>query len=682
MVTAGHGRPIDLAFLRRRYGGTERGHSLREVAAVAADLGFATRPLRVDLSALHRLACPCLLHWDLNHFVVLKSATRRRAVIHDPARGVLKLKPAELSQHFTGVALELSPRQAFRYQAPAQRLRLSDLWSGMRGLKRAMALTLLLSLLLQLFVLATPFYLQTVIDDVAPRGDRDLMVVLALGFAMLLVLEVATTALRSSVLLSLSTRLQLQLSSNLMHHLLHLPLPWFRRRHLGDVISRFGSMEAVRDILSEGLVTAVVDGLMAVLMLIVMMLYSRQLTLVVLFALLLYLAFQVALFQPVRRASLESVQEHARCDSSLMESARAIQTIKLAQGEQHRLSHWHNHMVRAMNSDIRVARLNVLSAAVNGFVFGAENLLVIFLAADMVMANTLSIGMLVAFISYKQRFITSTNGLMAQAFELRMLGLHLERLSDIALAAVEHSPAQGVGLAKSDSKNLQIEAKRLGYRHGTEGPWLFRELSFCIPPGSCCAIIGPSGSGKTTLLHCLMGLYSPAEGEVRVDGHAVDNCPDYRRCLAAVTQEDQLLSGSILDNILGFQPQLDWERLIHCAKLACIDDDIQRLPMRYETPVGDMGAALSGGQVQRIMLARALYRQPALLLLDEATSHLDIATEQRINQNLARLAITRVLVAHRPETIAVADTTICLGADGPNAVAVAGVREEANGNNR
>ncbi|MEM0955709.1 MAG: peptidase domain-containing ABC transporter, partial [Pseudomonadota bacterium] len=634
---------------------------LKQLIDIAATLGLSSRPLRADLTALHALQCPCILHWDLNHFVVLKSGNARTAVVYDPAQGAAKLTVEQVSQHFTGVALELTPVQSFRSERPAQRMRLSDLWSGITGLKRSLALTLVLSLVLQLLALAAPFYLQTVIDDVALRGDQSLLTILALGFGLLLIIEVTTTALRASVLLSLATRLHLQLAANLKTRLLQLPLQWFQSRHLGDVLSRFSSIDAVRDVLSKGLVAAVVDGLMAILMLVVMLFYSIPLTLIVLCALLLYVAVRVLLFQPLRRASMDSIAGHAQADSTLMESARGIQTIKLLQGESDRREQWLNRTVHAMNSDIRAAKLDICYNAANGIVFGVENIVVVFLAAILVMENSLSIGMLIAFMSYKQRFISAMNGLVDQCLELRMLGLHLERISDIALAA----PEPTVGMAgRSNSgcsaKAPEIVARGLGFRHSDESPWLFRDLSFQIEPGSCIAIVGASGAGKTTLLHCLMGLYQLTEGEILINQQRFSASPEFRGSLSAVTQDDRLLSGSILDNIVGYGQSLEWERIIECAQKACIHEEIEQLPMRYETLVGDMGAALSGGQVQRVMLARALYRRPSALFLDEATSHLDPATEDRINVHLRQLPITRIMVAHRAETVALADRLIAL----------------------
>ncbi len=656
MIAAYHGNRMGLQELRRRFPPSGQGSSLKDLSDIATELGMTARPLRADLGAVPHLERPCILHWDLDHFVVLKSIGRRRAIVHDPARGVLKLGPEEFSRHYTGIALELSPAPGFEKSRRPARLRLSDLWSRIVGLKRCLVQLLALSLLLQLFSIAAPFYMQTVVDDVVLRGDTGLLLTLAIGFLLLLVVETGTNALRASVILHLSTRLHLQLAANLFQHLVRLPMTWFQRRHLGDVLSRFSSLDAVREILSTGLVTALVDGLMALIMLLIMFLYDARLTLIVVGILALYILLRLLLFPPLRRLSQESIANHALCETSFMETARGMQTVKLLQRENERQGQWHNRMADAMNSDIRVAKMGIGFAAANRLLFGIENVLVVYFAAHAVMENVISLGMLFAFMSYKQRFTGAIDSLVDQLIELLMLGLHLERISDIALANKEPG---GIVLPESvrgkEAGGLRITSKRLSFRYGAQEPWIFQGVELSVPAGSSIALVGPSGCGKTSLLKCLMGLMPATEGELSINGVPITSRQDYRSLIAGVMQSDQLLGGSIADNIACFDQQLDWERVMHSAQLACAHEAIMQMPMQYNTPVGDMGSTLSGGQVQRIMLARALYRQPRVLFLDEATSHLDVETERAINANIAGMNMTRIMVAHRPDTIAMAD---------------------------
>ncbi len=664
MIATYHGNRMGLQELRRRFPPSGQGSSLKDLSDIATQLGMSARPLRADLGAVLHLERPCILHWDLDHFVVLKSIGRRKAVVYDPARGVLKLGPEAFSRHYTGIALELSPAPGFEKSARPATLRLSDLWSRVVGLKRSLVQLLALSLLLQLFSIAAPFYMQTVVDDVVLRGDTGLLLTLAIGFLLLLVVETGTQALRASVILHLSTRLHLQLAANLFQHLVRLPLTWFQRRHLGDVLSRFSSLDAVREILSTGLVTALVDGLMALIMLLIMFLYDTRLTLIVLGILTLYILLRLLLFPPLRRLSQESITNHALCETSFMETARGMQTVKLLQKENERQSQWHNRLADAMNSDIRVAKMGIGFDAANRLLFGVENILVVYFAAHSVIDNVMSLGMLFAFMSYKQRFTGAIDSLINQFIELLMLGLHLERVSDIAMT--EQEPANVVLSAsahRNEAGGLRIASKNLAFRYAAQEPWIFEGVDLSIPTGYSIALIGPSGCGKTSLLKCLMGLMPATEGELTINGVPIASRQDYRSLIAGVMQNDQLLSGSIAENIACFDQRLDLDRVMHSAQQACVHEAIMQMPMQYNTPVGDMGSTLSGGQVQRIMLARALYRQPRVLFLDEATSHLDVATERAINANISSMNMTRIMVAHRPDTIAMADQVFELRRD-------------------
>lgn len=670
MIGGFHGHDIDLISLRRRFCVSSHGTTLKQLMDMASRLQLSGRALRVELEALSQLQLPCILHWDMNHFVVLKQVKGGRAVVYDPARGATTYTLAELGSHFTGVALELLPTQNFAATIDRQRLRISQLWSSITGLKRSLLLILLMALLLQLLAVASPFYLQTVVDDVLLRSDEHLLLVLALGFGLLLLIEASVGAMRQVVILSLSSRLNIQMAVNVFRHLVRLPLDFFQKRHLGDVMSRFGSLESIRQLLTTGLVSALVDGLMAGVTLIVMFVYDARLTLLVLGVVAAYVAIRLLLYPASRRLTEESLAAAAQTETSFMESIRAIQTLKLHQKEQERQSLWQNRLASAMNKGIALEKLNIVHSTSDVLLFGAGRILVIYLGAKAVMAGAMSIGMLYAFMSFKQRFMTAIDGFVEQMIQFKMLGVHLERLSDIALSRKEaiyeqndnESDVKPVDAVKQcGTTPQQLHVERLSYRYGEADEPVLKNLTLSINANECVAITGPSGTGKSTLLKCMMGLLHPQEGEISWAGRPVATDSSYRASVAAVMQDDQLLSGSIANNIACFDHDVDHDWVVQCARLACIHDDIENLPMRYNTLVGDMGSSLSGGQVQRIMLARALYRRPVLLFMDEATSHLDIANERSVCENIAALRITRIFVAHRPETIRTADRVIELG---------------------
>ncbi|MGI2191369.1 peptidase domain-containing ABC transporter [Shewanella baltica] len=659
MVASLHGYQTDLNSLRQRFSLSLEGCTLLDLMHIAEQLQLSSRPLKIELEELSDLATPCILHWDLNHFVVLKSVNAQHCIIHDPALGVRRISLTEVSKSFTGIALELTPTATFTAEQAKQSLTFSSFFSKITGLKQSLGLLLSLSVFLQLFILASPYYIQLVVDAVIISNDGQLLLVLALGFALLLLFDVATNALRSLVLLNFSSQLSVQLASNLFHHLVRLPLAYFEKRHMGDLVSRFGSLRQLRELLTTGIIEAIIDGFMALGVLCMIFFYSPLLSLVVLVAVLAYCALRLALYQSLRLASEQQILALAGEQSNFMETIRAIQTVKLFGFESQREAIWQNHYVKATNRTITLGKYEISYQVMNKLLFGTENIVVIYLAAELVMAGSFTTGMLFAFIAYKAQFMERMSKLIEKLIEYRMLSLHFERIADIALTAKEQTYPPQPMLHKV-AGNICLQQVSFSYSSVAE-PVLYN-LALQINAGESVAIIGPSGCGKSTLMKLLLGLLTPTEGEVLIDDIPLVKLglAQYRQQVAAVMQEDQLLGGTIEDNITFFSEKIDVDKLTRCAQMAAIHQDICQMPMGYKSLIGDMGSALSSGQKQRLILARALYREPKILFMDEATSHLDIVTESVVNQAMKKLNITRVVIAHRPETIKAADRVIDL----------------------
>lgn len=660
MIAGHYGYASDLSNLRNKFKISSQGTNLKQLMDIAAKLELAGRALQLDLADLSQLQLPCILHWDMSHFVVLKAVGKNKVTILDPAIGEVTYNYTEFSAHFTGIALELTPTAKFEKKEVRQKLTLSHFWQRIFSLKRNIITIVALSFLLQLFAVVAPFYMQTVVDDVLLRNDSSLLLVLALGFGLLMLVQTATGTLRSFVILHLSTKLNYQMAANLFRHLIKLPLDYFEKRHIGDVVSRFGSLQSVKDLLTTGLVSSIVDGVMAVITLTAMFIYSVKVALVVLVIVGLYTLLRFALYRPFRRLSEESIIAHAKEDSNFMESVRAIQTVKLFQRENDRQNLWQNKYTEALNTDVSVAKWGIAYETLNSLLFGIENIVVIYLLATSVMGNLMSLGMLYAFMSYKNQFVARMDGLIDMLIEFKMIGLHLDRLADITFTEAEDVDRHTANLQHLSDVKGSIEVKNLTFRYSETDDPIFENISFCIPAGQSAAIVGPSGCGKTTLLKVMMGLLKPNSGQVLVDGVDITKRDDFRTQIAAVMQDDQLLSGSVADNIACFDPKLDFEKIALCAQHAAVHEDILKFGMQYNTLVGDMGTSLSGGQKQRVILARALYREPKILFLDEATSHLDIERESVVNSNVKQMDVTRIIVAHRPETIKSADVVINL----------------------
>jgi ATP-binding cassette subfamily B protein RaxB len=675
MVAAAHGQSISLSDLRQRFPQSLKGANLKQLVTISANLNFSARPLRLHLDNLRHLTLPCILHWDLNHFVVLHRVGRKHLVVLDPAVGERHLSLDEVSLHFTGVALELNPLANFEKNIQPPKLRLSQLTGRVQGLGISGFQIIAVAVVLELFAILAPLLNQMVVDDVLTSGDQELLSVLVWGFALVLLIQTALSLARSWLIMVLGQTISLQWMANVFTHLVRLPVSWFEQRHLGDISSRFDAVNDIQKILTNVMIEALLDGVMTLAALVMMFMYSPSLSVVVVAAALLYGLVRWASFVPFRNAAAERMVLAGQEQSHFFETLRAMTPLKLFGREHERRSRWQSLIVEVMNRDIRTTKMKIGFTVLNSFIFGLENLLVFWLGAKAILASqgpgsgtaVFTVGMLMAFISYKSQFSGRISALINHGIDLKMLGLHNERLADIALTAPEQDTVQG-DLPEHDLAHLQpsLELRNVSFRYGDGEPWILKGVNLKIEAGENVAITGPSGCGKTTLLKIMLGLISPSEGEVLYGGMPVRQLgmTNVRRKVGTVMQEDVLLTGSIAENIAFFDLALDMQRIEACAQLAQLHNDIVRMSMGYQTLVGELGSGISGGQKQRLLLARALYKQPSILALDEATSHLDIENEKAVNAVLSEMQLTRIVIAHRAETIANAHRVILFNNEG------------------
>lgn len=658
MVASYYGLDTDLPTLRQRFQLSLKGATMVDLMRLAGLLQLNPRALRAEMEHLSQLQTPCVLHWDLNHFVVLTAIRGGKAVIHDPARGVRRLSLDEVSRHFTGVVLELGPEADFRPRVERQSVTARQLLGRVSGLKRSLLQIFALALALEFFALLSPFFMQWVVDGVLVTADHDLLVTLGLGFSLLVLITVATGAIRSWAVLYLSATLNLQWLSNVFAHLMRLPVAWFEKRHTGDVMSRFGAVQQIQQTLTTSFIEVVLDGLMVVLTLVMMWIYSGTLTAIALASVAAYGLLRWAFFRPLREATEEAIVHDAKKSSHFLESLRGVQSIKLFNRQEDRQARFMNLVVDAMNANIATRKLDLLFGVLHKLLFGLERVGVIWVGALLVLDRSFSVGMLFAFFTYKEQFALRISGLIDKAVELKMLKLQGERLADIVLTAPESERL----VPTRQELPSRLELQDVCFRYSDAEPPVLNGVNIVIEPGESVAISGPSGCGKTTLLKIVLGIHEPQVGEVRVGGVPLANLGlrSWRDMIGTVMQEDQLFAGSIIDNISFFDAHADFEWVQQCGKMAAVHDEIEAMPMAYHTLIGDMGTSISGGQKQRLLLARALYKRPKILLLDEATSALDVDRERLVNQAVRQLDVTRVIVAHRPETIASASRVIVL----------------------
>lgn len=666
MVAAFYGYETDLPTLRRRFALSMKGITVRTMVNVAAGIGLSCRPVRCEIEEIDKLRLPAILHWGTNHFVVLDKSTRRHVVVHDPALGRLTLPRNVAATMFTGVAIELTPATTFRRARERNPLRLDTLVKLGGDVRRALGQTVLLSLVIEALALAAPFYLQFVIDEGILRQDFSLLVVLALSFGFLTLFRSVTGVLRDLSTQFVSNVVAFDMKGRIFNHLIQLPLDWFQKRHVGDIQSRFWAVRSVQSFVSQGALTGLLDGVLGTIILVLMALYSVKMTLIVIGSVLLYAVVRAASFQVSKRYAADAILTDAREQTKLLETLRAAQTIKAAGAEALREGQYRNAAAASINSQIRSGNVLIGYTATQQLIGGLTDIVVIYFGATSVLSGGLTIGMLTAFLAYKGQFVERSINLVEQIFSWRMLDLQFERLADIVFSPQQRRLDYGGHEGRVSGR---VECRGVSFRYAFGEPLIVDQLDLAIEAGECVAIVGVSGCGKSTLAKLMTGLYEPTGGEIRIDGRSLRqwNMSSLRSQISYVSQEDQLLAGSIAENIAGFAEQVDLALMRTCARLAKVDDEITAMPMAYESLVGDMGSSFSGGQKQRILMARALYRRPSILVLDEATAHLDVANEKAIGDALAALPMTRIIIAHRPETIASADRVISLS--GRSAVA-------------
>jgi ATP-binding cassette subfamily B protein RaxB len=652
MVAGYHGYHVDLRLLRQTYPGSLKGMSLADMIRIADHIGLASRALRLEPEEMTQLKIPGILHWNLNHFVVLVGVEAAGITLFDPACGKRRISWQQVDRSFSGIALELRPAPGFCRQKAPPPLPWRTLFGGIDGLYPALAQIFILALLLELLALLLPLFSQWMIDGVLLRADQDMLKVLVIGFLLVIICQTTLGATRSWAVLQLGTHLGIQATTRIFTHLLRLPLDWFEKRFIGDIASRFHGATTVQQTLSHYFIEALLDGMLAIGTMSLMLVYSPALTLLALLGLLAYALLRYVCYGYLREINEQQLVLGARQESHFFETLRGIQAIKLFQSQS----------TRHANCTIRAGKAGMIYQAIRTWLLGLEQAALLWFGASLVLEQYFSLGMYIAFSALSTQFSSRTASLIDKAVSLKMLRIYLNRLADILEATPEPPPTD-----TTMPTDMAIEFRRVSFRHDRFSPWVCHQLSFTIRHGESVALTGPSGCGKTTILKLILGIYTAEEGEIRIGDIPLSKlgAEGSRALCACVMQDDQLFAGSIMDNIAFSDPQADQRRIESCARTAAIHDDIVAMPMGYQSLIGEMGSALSGGQRQRILLARALYKQAGILLLDEATSHLDVELERRINQQVAQLQLTRLLVAHRPETILSAERIIELSAPSP-----------------
>ncbi len=656
MVSSYFGGRKDMTSLRKEFPISLRGAHVGMLLQIAKGMNLVARPMKVETSALEMLKAPCILHWNNNHFVVFRSMIKDKYYITDPRHGPKTFSKEEFERHFNGVIIELLPSQDFKKEKSNKVLKIKDIIGDQTVLKKSVLPIFFLSVMSQLIFLATPLYVQAIIDDVVATSDKGLLLIILTAVLGLVVLNFAILLTRGWLINSISAYLEYAMMTQTFSKLLSLPLAFFERREVGQVLSRFSSLQPIVGLISHDLVQILLDGILSLSVLAVLWIYSPLLAVTTSVFFVLYIIVKLVLQGKFYTLQGNTLNSKAKEQTNFLETVRGIRVIKAFGKENEKRAHWQELYSDVARDNLKLSRFASMGMNIQHFIFSLENVVLLFIAALLVLDNKITIGMLLAFVFYKQQFVERGRAFVDKLIELKLLSLHTDRIADIAL----HSSEQTEKISRDTELRGDLAIENMEFSHGVFLPPILKNVKVNIKAGSSVAIVGASGAGKTTLLKIMMGLVLPDRGQIFVDGLPLEDfgLKTYRNRIGVVMQDDALFAGSIASNIAFSGNEIDYEKVERVAKMSAIDNEISKMPMKYATLIGDMGSSLSGGQVQRISIARALYADPKILFMDEATAHLDPITEDKIASTISNAGITTIFCAHRPSTIAFADQVL------------------------
>jgi ATP-binding cassette, subfamily B, bacterial len=659
MVLNYYGHTTSVSAMQERCGVGRDGLSALAIVKAARQYGLRVRTVSLKQNDFRFVSLPANAHWEFNHFVIVERCSTKHVDLVDPALGRRRLSLEEFSEGFTGILMMLEPGAQFERQSSSHSL---TLWSYLRSLPRMngiIAQIIASSLLLQLLGLGAPLLTALIVDQIIPAKDNNMLLLLGLGMLFLILAQGVTKLLRTSLLIYLQTRMDAQMMLNFCEHLLSLPYRFFQLRLSGDLLSRVDSNTALRDLLTSQVISTMLDGSTVIVYLVILILESHLIAGVAVAIGVIQILLLLTTAPLIRRMTMRDLAAQGKTQGYLNEVLAGIATLKAAGAEHRALTRWTNLFFDEMNISVRRNYLLAVVGIVFEFLQLLSPLLLLWIGAMQVIQGTMSVGTMLALITLASSFLTPLGSLASSGQKLQIAQAHFERLADVLGSEVEQDIQQ---VRMPPQLTGRINLRNVFFQYDPHTRPILKNITLHIRPGQKVALVGKTGSGKSTLGKLLIGLMTPTKGSILFDGIPLQqlNYQEVRRQFGVVLQESFIFSGSVHENIAFNNPEMEMNQVIRAAQAAAIHEDIEKMPMGYETLLSEGGSVFSGGQRQRLALARALAHHPAILLLDEATSASDVATERAVEQNINTLSCTQVVIAHRLSTIRNADLILVL----------------------
>lgn len=662
MILSYFGKYLTLEELRVACGVSRDGSKASNILKAARKYGLEAKGYRKEPESLRGMQMPLIIHWNFSHFLVLEGFNKEKAYLNDPASGRRVVTEEEFNQSFTGITLAFTPTPEFKRDGKKPNS-LSSLRKRLKGSETALIYIILVGLALVLPGLALPVFTRVYIDDILLGGKDSWIIPLLFGMGITAGLRGILTWLQQYYLLRMESKIALATSGRFLWHILRLPVEFFSQRFAGDIASRMDSNDRVAKLLSGQLATAVLNFVMVIFYFLLMLQYNLMLAFVGLVIAVLNVLYLKLISRKRGDQNRKLLQDRGKLGGAGMSGLQIIETLKATGSESDFFAKWSGYQAKALNAEQELGVSTQFLTVFPAFLTGINNTIILTLGGFLILEGKMTIGMLVAFQSLMTSFMSPITEILGLGAQLQEVEGEMSRLDDVLKYPVDQEAADETDDFYSGKKlEGYVELKEITFGYSPLEPPLIEDFNLTLRPGSRVALVGGSGSGKSTVSKIIAGIYRPWSGEVLFDGKPRTSFQRtiINNSLAMVDQDISMFEGTIGDNIKLWDDTISEFDMIRAAKDACIHDDITARPGGYDHPVDEGGRNFSGGQRQRLEIARALVQNPSIIIMDEATSALDPVTEKSVDENIRRRGCTCIIVAHRLSTIRDCDEIIVM----------------------